>query len=167
MFMYSVSQSIPQPCGWIESNLVQASMLTQLSWILPLVREGKEQTWSSSLWAWRSELVFVCYGSFGWKMVLTFAVPYCYWQVASRAVYSLHKTSTREVSFSQNWYKKYNSRVILAMLRNLNLIFLSSCISQFFCLWLFTFAFMFLIVSISRRQLCVAATPSVRRFYAR
>ena len=33
-------------------------------------------------------------------------MPICYSQVASQAVYSLHKTSTREVCFSQNKNRK-------------------------------------------------------------
>jgi len=53
--MLSVFQSIPQPLWLIESNLMQASLLTPLSWILLLGHERKEQTWSSFLWAWRSE----------------------------------------------------------------------------------------------------------------
>ena len=55
MLMLLVFQSIPQPLWLIESNLMQASLLTPLSWILLLGHERKEQTWSSFLWAWRSE----------------------------------------------------------------------------------------------------------------
>jgi len=55
MLMLLVFQSIPQPLWLIESNLMQASLLTPLSWILLLGHAKKERTWSSFLWAWRSE----------------------------------------------------------------------------------------------------------------
>lgn len=94
---FQYSKASPAFC-LTENNLVQASLLTLLSWILLLGHERKEQTWSSFLWAWRCVFPVILFNNYA----IGVWVPICYSQVASQAVYSLHKTSTREVYFSQN-----------------------------------------------------------------
>ena len=159
--MLSVFQSIPQPLWLIESNLMQASLLTPLSWILLLGHERKEQTWSSFLWAWRSEWCL-------FSMAIS-TERLCHWRF--KCPFAIHRLLRRlSIPYTRLPLEKYvfprtrTESTNDPYRANLYLFFNPHVFGNFRH---FTFVFMSLIVSISRRQPCVISVLSVLRFYAR
>ena len=162
MLMLLVFQSIPQPLWLIESNLMQASLLTPLSWILLLGHERKEQTWSSFLWAWRSEWCL-------FSMAIS-TERLCHWRF--KFSFAIHRLLRRlSIPYTRLPLEKYvfprtrTESTNDPYRSNLYLFFSPHHVFGNFCH--FTFVFMFLIFSISRRQPCVISVLSVLRFYAR
>ena len=135
MLMLLVFQSIPQPLWLIESNLMQASLLTPLSWILLLGHERKEQTWSSFLWAWRSEWCL-------FSMAIS-TERLCHWRF--KCPFAIHRLLRRlSIPYTRLPLEKYvfprtrteNSRMILTVP-----IFI--CFSILMCLVIFAISRLF------------------------